>query len=130
MKYDKLINLELTQLSGQTSQPPWIINDKNQFQGLLILNESPVLVKLSQNNINSLNIDYELPINVDTYINEKKLKKEIFDEINMDLYDLLFLLKQEYLKLIRISKNFNKVIKDNIENYENVNTMHIRIELN
>ena len=48
----------------------------------------------------------------------------------MDLYDLLFLLKQEYLKLIRISKNFNKVIKDNIENHENVNTMHIRIGLN
>lgn len=55
---------------------------------------------------------------------------EIFDEINMDLYDLLFLLKQEYLKLIRISKNFNRVIKDNIENHENVNTMHIRIGLN
>ena len=55
---------------------------------------------------------------------------EIFDEINMDLYDLLFLLKQEYLKLIRISKNFNKVIKDNIENHENVNIMHIRIGLN
>ena len=55
---------------------------------------------------------------------------EIFDEINMDLYDLLFLLKQEYLKLIRISKNFNKEIKDNIENHENVNTMHIRIGLN
>ena len=55
---------------------------------------------------------------------------EIFDEINMDLYDLLFLLKQEYLKLTRISKNFNKVIKDNIENHENVNTMHIRIGLN
>ena len=55
---------------------------------------------------------------------------EIFDEINMDLYDLLFLLKQEYLKLIRISKNFNKVIKDNIENHENINTMHIRIGLN
>ena len=55
---------------------------------------------------------------------------EIFDEINMDLYDLLFLLKQEYLKLIRISKNFNKVIKDNIENHENVNIMRIRIGLN
>ena len=55
---------------------------------------------------------------------------EIFDEINMDLYDLLFLLKQEYLKLIRISKNFNRVIKDNIENHENINTMHIRIGLN
>ena len=55
---------------------------------------------------------------------------EIFDEINMDLYDLLFLLKQEYLKLTRISKNFNKVIKDNIENHENVNIMRIRIGLN
>lgn len=55
---------------------------------------------------------------------------EIFDEINMDLYDLLFLLKQEYLKLIRISKNFNRIIKDNIENHENVNTVHIRIGLN
>ena len=55
---------------------------------------------------------------------------EIFDEINMDLYDLLFLLKQEYLKLIRIFKNLNRVIKDNIENHENVNTMHIRIGLN
>ena len=55
---------------------------------------------------------------------------EIFDEINMDLYDLLFLLKQEYLKLTRISKNFNRIIKDNIENHENVNTMRIRIGLN
>lgn len=55
---------------------------------------------------------------------------EIFDEINMDLYDLLFLLKQEYLKLIRISKNFNRIIKDNIENHENVNTIRIRIGLN
>ena len=55
---------------------------------------------------------------------------EIFDEINMDLYDLLFLLKQEYLKLIRISKNFNWIIKDNIENHENVNTIRIRIGLN
>ena len=55
---------------------------------------------------------------------------EIFDEINMDLYDLLFLLKQEYLKLIRISKDFNRIIKDNIENHENVNTMRIRIGLN
>ena len=55
---------------------------------------------------------------------------EIFDEINMDLYDLLFLLKQEYLKLTRISKNFNKLIKDNIKNHENVNTMRIRIGLN
>ena len=75
---------------------------------------------------------------IDTYMLKisrsfKKLDlsiSEIFDEINMDLYDLLFLLKQEYLKLIRISKNFNKVIKDNIENHENVNTMHIRIGLN
>lgn len=55
---------------------------------------------------------------------------EIFDEINMDLYDLLFLLKQEYLKLIRISKNFNKIMKDSVENHENVNTMRIRIGLN
>ena len=55
---------------------------------------------------------------------------EIFDEINMDLYDLLFLLKQEYLKLIRISKNFNRIMKDSVENHENVNTMHIRIGLN
>ena len=75
---------------------------------------------------------------IDTYMLKisrsfKKLDlsiSEIFDEINMDLYDLLFLLKQEYLKLIRISKNFNRVIKDNIENHENVNTMHIRIGLN
>ena len=75
---------------------------------------------------------------IDTYMLKisrsfKKLDlsiSEIFDEINMDLYDLLFLLKQEYLKLIRISKNFNKVIKDNIENHENVNTMRIRIGLN
>ena len=55
---------------------------------------------------------------------------EIFDEINMDLYDLLFLLKQEYLKLIRISKNFNRIMKDSVENHENVNTMRIRIGLN
>ena len=66
MKFNKLINLELTQSSGQTSQPPWVINEEGEYQSLLILKESPVLIKLSQKNFKSFNLNYELPLNLDS----------------------------------------------------------------
>ena len=49
------------------------------------------------------NIDYELPINVDTYINEKKLK-EIF-EINR-IYNLNFDLNKFYKFYLMIQCRF------------------------
>lgn len=58
MKIDSLINLKLTQESGQTSQPPWKIVDNSYCAPLKIAN-TQILLKVSQTDINSLNIDYE-----------------------------------------------------------------------
>jgi N-glycosylase/DNA lyase len=109
MKINKLINLELTQSSGQTSQPPWSLNDEGEYQGLLILKESPVLIKLSQNNFKSLNLDYELPLNLDSSLfNKKSLEKEIYSEI-VKIYNLDFDLDKFYKFLITDSKLIDSI---------------------
>ena len=82
MKFNKLINLELTQSSGQTSQPPWVINEEGEYQSLLILKESPVLIKLSQKNFKSFNLNYELPLNLDSSINKKS--SFLIDNLHLD----------------------------------------------
>ncbi len=63
MKFDNLINLELTQKSGQTSQPPWI-EMHGKYCDLIYLNEVPILIKAYQDDITSLNINYELPLDI------------------------------------------------------------------
>lgn len=108
MKFNKLINLELTQSSGQTSQPPWVINEEGEYQSLLILKESPVLIKLSQKNFKSFNLNYELPLNLDSSINKKSLEKEICSEI-VRIYNLGFDLDKFYKFLMEDSKLIDSI---------------------
>ncbi|MBQ2962359.1 DNA glycosylase [Methanobrevibacter sp.] len=95
LKFNSLINLKLTQESGQTSQAPWRYNsvgDNDQFSELIYLNtpsiinelsdetinlnKLPVLLKLSQdkNDLNSFTCLYQLP---------KKVEKKEFS-LNID----------------------------------------------
>ena len=82
LKFNSLINLKLTQESGQTSQSPWrhnSIGDMDEFNELIYLkvpsiinelndetinlNELPILLKLSQHksNFNEFSYLYEIP---------------------------------------------------------------------
>jgi len=59
MKLNYKINLQLTQTSGQTSQPPWkLVND--EYCAVSLINEIPVLLKVSQDNLDSFEVNYEL----------------------------------------------------------------------
>ena len=71
------INLELTQLSGQTSQPPWI-KVEDSFKEVLMVNEKPVLFDVKQSG------DY-LDFNFTGDIS----KKEAISRLNY-IYDLDF----------------------------------------
>ena len=112
-KFNSLINLKLTQESGQTSQPPWKHNsDENMdcFDELIYLNipsiidelsdetinlnKLPVLLKLSQdkNDLNSFEYLSKLPkkvnkkefsLNIDNF--SKKETMLIEEEINKEL---------------------------------------------
>ncbi|MCC7553890.1 MAG: 3-methyladenine DNA glycosylase [Methanobacteriaceae archaeon] len=90
MKLKTKINLNLTQFSGQTSQPPWKeIN--NEFQELVFIDDQVILFKLSQEDYNSLNFNYELPLNCD-----KSPKKEDIEKKLNEIYDLSFDLENFY----------------------------------
>ena len=86
LKFNSLINLKLTQESGQTSQAPWRYNsvgDMDEFNELIYLkvpsiinelndetinlNELPILLKLSQDksNFNEFSYLYELACEMD-----------------------------------------------------------------
>ena len=96
MKFNSQINLKLTQESGQTSQPPWK-KIKDSYCDMIYVDGMPILVKASQDDISSLNIDFELSISKDyngennnandyTAINQIAIEKEvarIFD-LNFD----------------------------------------------
>lgn len=76
------MNLELTQKSGQTSQPPWKKVGDN-YQDIVFIGERPVLFKVD----NELNFDYELPIDSNFNISKKQVNQEfrrIFD-LDFDL---------------------------------------------
>lgn len=89
MKIEKQINLELTQTSGQTSQPPWFKTEKQEYLDIIKINNTPILIKLSQKNLNTLNIEYETQSN--TEISDKKIENEI-----KRIYDLNFNLEKFY----------------------------------
>ena len=103
MKFNNLIDLNLTQSSGQTSQPPWTYNnDTNTYCNVIISDQIPLLLKSSQNNINSFNLDYELPKNIDeSVVNKNKIEKSIKSEISK-IYDLN----------ASVSNSFNKSSND------------------
>ena len=47
--YNKIIDLELTQLSGQTSQPPWK-QENDEYREVVIVEGVPVLFKAHELN--------------------------------------------------------------------------------
>ena len=105
-KINSLINIELTQESGQTSQSPWkhnSIGNINHFDELIYLNipsiinglddetinlnRLPVLLKLSQDksNLNEFCYLYEFPKKVEN--NEFSLKSESFSKKENNLIE-------------------------------------------
>ena len=79
MKFNNLIDLNLTQSSGQTSQPPWTYNnDTNTYCNVIISDQIPLLLKSSQNSSKN-------------YINMNDIKSEI-----SKIYDLNFDMEKFY----------------------------------
>ncbi|MBR1610899.1 MAG: 3-methyladenine DNA glycosylase, partial [Methanobrevibacter sp.] len=79
----KPINLELTQLSGQTSQPPWKQIDKS-FREVLMVRGKPVLFDVKQS---GKNLDFNFTGDIS--------KKEAISRLNY-IYDLDFDLGKFY----------------------------------
>jgi len=87
MKLNYQINLKLTEESGQTSQPPWEVKD-NSYCDMVEIAKTPILLKVHQEDINSLNVEYELPIaNQNVSIDEIAIENEIVRIFNLD-FDL------------------------------------------
>lgn len=77
-----MIDLELTQKSGQTSQSPWKLID-NSYCDVVLVDNSPILFKYSLDG----DFTYELPLNPDFKVDEKLINakfREIFD-LDFDL---------------------------------------------
>ncbi|KZX10051.1 DNA glycosylase [Methanobrevibacter curvatus] len=88
MKIKSTISLQLTQKSGQTSQPPWKLLE-NSYCAVNLIDKNPILLKVSQNNIDSINVEYEsLGCNI---IDEKQINNKI-----AEIFDLNFNLKKFY----------------------------------
>ncbi len=119
LKFNSLINLKLTQESGQTSQAPWFCIEKDNEDNLINsyfeliflknLDNLPILVKVSQNynNLNYMKIDYQLANNKSksndcydlTTFNKKNIESELNKEI-IKIFNLDFDLKKFYKTLI------------------------------
>ena len=87
--YNKIIDLELTQLSGQTSQPPWK-QENDEYKEVVIVEGVPVLFKAHELN-KSIEFSYEFPSNSDFHI-----KKSILDKKASEIFDLDFNLSKFY----------------------------------
>ena len=115
LKFNSLINLKLTQESGQTSQAPWfcIDDDKgfsNYYELLFLnnldldINNLPVLVKVSQNpnDLSCFELDYQLSSSNEDYNNsysDNEITSSIKDEITK-IFNLDFDLENFYKNLI------------------------------
>lgn len=87
--YNKIIDLELTQLSGQTSQPPWK-QENDEYREVVIVKGVPVLFKAHELN-KSIEFSYEFPLNSDFHI-----KKSILDNKASEIFDLDFNMSKFY----------------------------------
>lgn len=108
LNLNSLVNLKLTQESGQTSQAPWHF-ESNYFEEMIYLNDFktksgdlinlPVLLKLSQNenDINNFQLVYEIPskLAIQNIFEFSSIEKEIKKEIAR-IYDLNFYLAKFY----------------------------------
>ena len=76
------IDLELTQSSGQTSQPPWKLNN-GIYSDIVLIEDNPVLFQVKQEN-NNLNFDFTGDIS--NKLASKQIKT-IFDlDFNLDKF--------------------------------------------
>ena len=76
------IDLELTQSSGQTSQPPWKLNN-NVYSDVVLVDNKPVLFQVKQENNN---LDFDFMGDISNNQAAKKIKT-IFDlDFNLDKF--------------------------------------------
>ena len=89
MEFNDLININLTQESGQTSQAPWKFDEnKRTYNNVILINNIPVLLKISQENINSFSLNYEIPEVMNDFIIDKKdFESKIYSEVRR-IFDL------------------------------------------
>lgn len=99
MLIEKNINLDLTQLSGQTSQPPWKKED-NVYKDIVFIENKPVLFKVSQKD-NFFDFSYEYPLDEDFNFS----KKVLLNNLN-NIFDLDFDLEKFYSYLNNDEKLF------------------------
>lgn len=110
LKFNSLINLKLTQESGQTSQSPWYYEDSlksesriHNYSDVILLNKLdnlPVLIKLSQyeNDFNSFDLSYDFLPNFDlsdTCFSFKEINNGIKNQI-INIFNLDFDLNSFY----------------------------------
>lgn len=92
MLIERKIDLDLTQLSGQTSQPPWLKSD-DTFKDIVLVDNCPVLFKVKQIG-DFIDFDWEYPLNADFNFSKKTLLDNLYSifDLNFDLskfYDYL-----------------------------------------
>ncbi|RBQ22691.1 hypothetical protein ALNOE001_16580 [Candidatus Methanobinarius endosymbioticus] len=104
MKFNSLIDMGLVQESGQTSQAPWgLIN--NIYSDIIFVKNTPILVNVFQEDINSLSMNYEFQLKDNSVnasiddISENDIKKEV-----SRIFDLDFDLDKFYRYLSNDSK--------------------------
>lgn len=85
MLIEKNIDLDLTQLSGQTSQPPWK-KQGDTYKDIVFIENRPVLFKVRQAG-DYLDFDYEYPIGSDFDFSKKVLVSRLNDIFDLD-FDL------------------------------------------
>lgn len=110
LSFDSLINLELTQESGQTSQSPWLCKKVDNYEGIVNnnyyelillknLDNLPVLVKISQvdKNFTNFTLDYELSSTYEdnTNFSNKEIVNDLKNEVNY-IFNLDFNLEKFY----------------------------------
>lgn len=97
MKFNDLIDIELTQKSGQTSQAPWRYDaSSSSYSNVVLIENIPVLLKISQDNINSFSFHYEVPeVLKDLVLDKHNFESKIIKEIRR-IYDLDYDLSKFY----------------------------------
>ncbi len=94
MIIDKTIDLQLTQMSGQTSQPPWI-NVDDSFRQIVLIDNKPVIFDVKQSGefldfnfegevskseaVSKLNYIYDLDFNLDKFYKYLNNTEELKD---------------------------------------------------
>jgi N-glycosylase/DNA lyase len=99
MQFNSRIDLKLTQESGQTTQAPWYVKNNGYFD-VVEIDNMPVLLNVYQDDINSLGVDYELPI-----ANEGMVVGDVaIEDVIAKVFDLNFDLDKFYAFLSEDSK--------------------------